>query len=101
MPYTHYNTDERNVLQAMAGMHLPKCYMSVILGKHLSSIYRELNRNGLGGVYTGNEAQPSSEQRRLDNKPSPRMDDHALMREITALFKQDLSPDQISSRLRV
>ncbi|MDR2795298.1 MAG: hypothetical protein LBB47_01140, partial [Spirochaetaceae bacterium] len=54
-----------------------------------------------GGVYTGNEAQAASEQRRLDNKPSPRMDDHALMREITTLFKQDLSPDQISNRLRV
>jgi hypothetical protein len=38
MPYTHYNTDERNALQAMAGMRLPKCYMSVIPGKHLSSI---------------------------------------------------------------
>ncbi|MDR2796291.1 MAG: IS30 family transposase, partial [Spirochaetaceae bacterium] len=63
--------------------------------------YRKLNRNGSGGVYTCNEAQAASEQRQLDNKPNPRMDDHAPMREITALFKQDLSPDQISSRLKV
>jgi IS30 family transposase len=34
--------------------------MPVILGKHLSSIYREPNRNGSGGVYTGNEAQVST-----------------------------------------
>jgi IS30 family transposase len=85
----------------MEGMGLPKSYMAVILGKHQSSIYREFNRNGSGGVYTGNEAQAASEQRRLDTKPSPKIDDDALMSEITALFKKDLSPDQISGRLRV
>ncbi|MHB9296076.1 hypothetical protein PilKf_01830 [Pillotina sp. SPG140] len=57
MPYTHYNTDERNALQAMGGMNLPKTYQAVILGKHLSSIYREINRNGSDSVYTGNEAR--------------------------------------------
>ncbi|MDR0639045.1 MAG: hypothetical protein LBG27_09150, partial [Spirochaetaceae bacterium] len=100
MPYTHYNTDERNALQAMAGMGLPKSYMTVIAGKRQSSIYREFNRNGSGGVYTGNEAQAMSEQRRLDTKPCPKTDDDALMNEIAALFKKDLSPDQISGRLR-
>jgi hypothetical protein len=39
MPYTHYNMDERNALQAMEGMGLSRDYMAVILGKHLSSIY--------------------------------------------------------------
>jgi IS30 family transposase len=101
MPYTHYTTDERNALQAMEGMRLPKSFMSVILGKHHSSIYRELNRNGSGGVYTGAEAQAASEQRRLEHKPSPKTGDAALMKEIVALFKKDLSPDQISGRLRV
>jgi IS30 family transposase len=82
-------------------MGLPKSYMSVILGKYQSSIYREFNRNGSGGVYSGAEAQAASEQRRPDNKPSPKTDNDALMREITALFKKDLSPDRISGRLRV
>jgi IS30 family transposase len=85
----------------MEGMRLPKSYMSVILGKHPSSIYREFNRNRTGGVYTGSEAQATSVQRRLENKPSPKIDDHALMSEITALFKKDLSADQISGRLGV
>ncbi|MDR3160627.1 MAG: hypothetical protein LBU28_03330 [Spirochaetaceae bacterium] len=82
-------------------MGLPKGYMSVILSKHQSSIYRKLNRNGSGGVYTGKEAQATSEQRRLENKPSPKTDDNALMKEITALFKKDLLPDQIARRLKV
>jgi IS30 family transposase len=64
-------------------------------------IYRGLNRNVAGGVYTGNEAQAASAQRRLESKPSPKLDDHALTREIPRLFKQDLSPDQISGRLEV
>ena len=101
MPYTHYNTDERNALQSMEGMGLPRSSMSVILGKHLSSVYREINRNGTGGVYTGNEAQAASVQRRLDTKPSPKAGDHALMREIILLFKKDLSPEQISGRLGI
>jgi IS30 family transposase len=83
----------------MEGMGLPKDYMAVILGKHQSSIYRELNRNEAGGVYTGNEAHQASVQRRLDSKPSPKLDDPALTREIMRLFKQDLSADQISGRL--
>jgi hypothetical protein len=63
----------------MAGMGLPKNYMTVILGKYQSSIYRKFNHNGSGGVYTGNETQAMSEQRRLDNKPYPKTDDYALM----------------------
>jgi IS30 family transposase len=85
----------------MEGMGLPKSYRSVIVGKHHSSIYREFNRNGSGGVYTGAEAQAASEQRRLDTKSNPKTGDDALMREISGLFKKDLSPDQISGRLRV
>jgi IS30 family transposase len=82
----------------MEGMGLPKSYRAVILGKHPSNIYRELNRNGTGGIYTGAEAHQSSVQRPLDNKPSPKRDDPALTREIMRLFKQDLPADQISGR---
>jgi IS30 family transposase len=83
----------------MEGMGLPKSYMSVLLGKHPSSIYREIRRNGSGGIYTGTEARQASVQRRMDNKPSPKLDEPALTREITCLFKQDLSADQIAGRL--
>jgi IS30 family transposase len=52
-------------------------------------------------VYTGNEAHALSEQRRLETKPSPKLDDRALTREIMGLFKQDLSVGQISGRLGI
>jgi IS30 family transposase len=82
----------------MEGMALPKYFISVISGKHVCSIYRELNRNGTNRVYTGNEAQALSVQRRLETKPSPKLDNPALTQEIMALFKQDRSADQISGR---
>jgi IS30 family transposase len=85
----------------MEGTGLPKCYQAVILGKHPSSVYRELGRNRTGGVYTGKEAHEASVQRCLDSKPSPKLDDPALTREIIRLFKGDLSPDQIAGRLEV
>jgi IS30 family transposase len=85
----------------MEGMNLPKTYQAVILGKHLSSIYREINRNGSDSVYTGNEAQAISEQRRFENKPCPKRGNQVLMSEITTLFKKDISPEQISGRLGV
>jgi IS30 family transposase len=85
----------------MEGMSLPKTYISVILGKCLSGIYRELNRNSTNGVYTSNESHALSVQRRLDTKPSPKLDDPVLTQEIMRLFKQDLSADQIAVRLRV
>jgi IS30 family transposase len=52
-----------------------------------SSIYRELNRNGSGGVYTGNEAQTASAQKRLESKPCPKLDDQGLTREISAFVQ--------------
>jgi IS30 family transposase len=85
----------------MEGVGLPKCYEAVILGKHPSSIYRELQRNRTGCVYTGSEAHQLSEQRRLETKPHPKLDDPVPTGEITGLFKQDLSADRISGRLRV
>jgi IS30 family transposase len=80
-------------------MGLPNCYSAVILDKYPSCIYREADRNRTGCVYTGNEAKKASVQRRLDNKPRPKRDGPALMREIMRLFKQDLPAGRISGRL--
>jgi IS30 family transposase len=82
----------------MAGMGLSKSGMAVILGKHPSSIYRELNRNGDCVAYTGSGAQALSVQRRLESRPSPKLDSPALAQEIIRLFKEGLSPERISGR---
>jgi hypothetical protein len=63
--------------KTLDGIGLPKSYMPVIFGKHPSGIYHEILRNGSGGIYTGAKVQQASVQRRLDNKPSPKLDDPA------------------------
>jgi IS30 family transposase len=60
-----------------------------------------LNRNRTGCVYTGSAAQAARVQRRLDNKPRPKLDDYALTQEIMRLFRRDMPPDQISGWLGV
>jgi IS30 family transposase len=84
----------------MIGMGLSKDVISVILGKDLSSVYRELNRNSGEGIYTGREAHYEAEARRREAKDSPKMNDPLLMGIVMDLFKKDYSPDQIAGRLR-
>jgi IS30 family transposase len=67
-------------------MGLSKSEMAALLGKHPGSIYRELSRNGIGGVYTGSEARRAAEQRRLDSKPSPKLGSPALTQKILDRF---------------
>jgi IS30 family transposase len=98
MPQAYYATDERIAPQAMEGMLLPTSYRAAIPGKSPSGIYGGLSRNGTDSMYTGSESRKSSVQRRMDNKPSPKLDDHTLTREIMGLLKQDLSAGRISGR---
>jgi IS30 family transposase len=81
-------------------MGLPKDAVSVILGKDLGSVYRELNRNSGAGIYTGREAQWEAETRRREAKDSPKMNGPLLMGIVMDLFKKDCSPDQTAGRLK-
>jgi IS30 family transposase len=80
-------------------MRLFKSEMAALPGKRPGSVYRELRRNGTGGVYAGSEAQRAAEQRRLDGKPGPKLGCPGLTEKILDMFKNDLSPEQISGRL--
>jgi IS30 family transposase len=100
MPYTHYIIDERNALQAMIGMGLRKDSISAILGKDLSSVYGELNRNSSEGIYSGGEAHYEAEIRRREAKGSPKMEDPVLMGIVMDMFKKDYLRDQIAGRLK-
>ena len=68
----------------------------------VKALKRAVREQGDGAVIHRNAGRhPANAQRRLDNKPSPKQDDPALMGEITALFKKDRSPDQNAGRLEV
>jgi IS30 family transposase len=99
MPYSHYIIDERNALQVMEAMRLPKWNIAVIFGKHISSVCRELKRNGEGGIYTAAAAQQRAEQRRFEAKPCPVTGNNELMETVKTLFKEDWAPEQTAGRL--
>ena len=51
MPYRHFTSDERDALQVLLDKELEVALIARILGKHNSSIYREIERNQERGVY--------------------------------------------------
>ncbi|MDR1956356.1 MAG: hypothetical protein LBQ30_05830 [Treponema sp.] len=57
MPYTHYTPDESNALQAMIAMALDRGCIAVILGKHLSNVYRTGGAGKRGRAAGGKQAK--------------------------------------------
>jgi IS30 family transposase len=53
------------------------------------------------GLYDGSEARQQAEQRRLESKGRPKVDNASLMNTLKDWFKKDYSPDQIAGRLKM
>lgn len=101
MPYSHLTTDERNFLQSAFILSLDKPIIARILGRHISSIYREVKRNGSNGYYIASTAKEQATVRRIETKPQTKLGNAALLRDIKSRFKQDHSPEQIAGRLKL
>jgi transposase, IS30 family len=99
MPYTHFNSIERNALQYMININLDKETIGRILGKSTSSVCREISRNGFEGYYTASTADDAARTRRNDTKPCPKRGNSDLMADIESRFIEDHSPEQIAGRL--
>ena len=99
MPYQHITIDERDTLQSLHAMKLPIREMARIIGKHPSTLYRELARNSIHGNYIARKAEEKARNRRNDNRPSPVLGNIVLMNTVERLIKQQVAPDQISGRL--
>jgi IS30 family transposase len=100
MPYTHFSDYERNALQGMLGMGLAKDRIARLLGKHISTIYREINRNIHGTMYIGLDASYYARKRRRDTKPKPKRDNKPLMDYVESLIEKDWSPERIAGRIK-
>jgi len=101
MPYSHFTIDDRDTLQIlMAYEGLAKWEIARILGKHQSSIYRELSRNEKSGVYLSHRADGESSKRRQASKIRPKRENDRLMAEVEKRIRDDHSPEQIAGRLK-
>jgi IS30 family transposase len=101
MPYQHFTSDDRDLLQLLfyAGVSIPAIAGRML--KHRSSIYRELTRNRAAPQYISGRAQKASQNRRTVSRPQPKLQDACLMAEVEKRIRLDHSPEQISGRLRL
>ena len=101
MPYHHLTMDERNVIFRMTVLGKSQAEMARCLGRHRSSICRELQRNvGCIGRYFPGTAQAKANCRRRTHIRRPKTGDPALMRYVATRLCRHWSPDQIAGRLR-
>jgi IS30 family transposase len=76
--------------------------IAVELGRPVSTVSRELSRNGSPGEapYRAEAAQYRANARKTRPKPSQIMSNPELLAQVQAILEDDLSPEQISNRLR-
>lgn len=95
--YQHLTIHEREKLYSLVQKETPKLAIARILGRHKSTIYRELGRNYSSVGYLPDRAKSKYNQRRhkstlLDKSPD-------IKKRVIALLKQRYSPKQISMQL--
>lgn len=103
MPYHHFTSDDRDALQVLMASSgdVPAWFLARILGKHVSSIYRELSRNAKSGFYLAHHADTAAQKRRQASRCRPKRGNPELMAEIERRLRKDHSPEQIAGRLKL
>lgn len=101
MPYTHITNDERDALQVFCLIGIDKSIISRLMGRHISSLYRELDRNAIKGLYISGKAHRAAVKRRFECRSSPVLQNKPLIRCVERLLRNELSPDEIVGRIKV
>lgn len=95
--YQHFTQEERYEIYEKLAEKLPKSEIASGVGKHISSIYREIKRNkGLKG-YRPKQANDKAAVRQA-TKPRKVYFTDAIRSQVEAWIRQDFSPEQIVGR---
>ena len=102
MLYHHLTRQERFVIHRMRVAGFGANEMAQALGRHRSTIYRELRRNALGPKqYVGPVAHTMYRKRRKRVCLRPRRDHRKLMAYVHEKLHKYWSPEQIAGRLQI
>lgn len=98
MNYRHLTLEQRYQIAALHGAGESRKSIAEKIGRHPSTVGRELSRNRCGKAYTASHAHGLATQRRtLASSRSPLAP--GVVAELTARLKQEHSPEQIAGRL--
>ena len=102
MSYEHLTRTERDVIHRMKLERRKNAEIAAVLGRHVSTIGRELRRNAESdGRYSPGSAQAFTNARKRGRIHRPRTGDAALMGHVEGKIRDRWSPEQIAGRLRV
>ena len=99
MSYTHLTPSERGQLHALYREGKSQTYMADCLGRHRSTISRELRRNGRGNRYNAPRAQRQYHQRREWCRPAQKQTHRMLWRYVIDKLIEGWPPEAIAGRL--
>jgi len=97
-PFAQLTLTEREFIRSALSQRRRIREIANILGKHRSTVFREVRRNtNAGGIYDARHAQSFLRRRRLEAREKFRIIDNDLQLqiELERLFENSLSPEQI------
>lgn len=98
----HLIVDERETIAQLRAEGRSPAEMARRLGRHRSTVGREVRRNGEpGGDYRPSRAQARAEGRRRESKAPWKLEDPDLSAYVQDRLRQYWSPEQIAGRLRL
>ena len=103
MLHKHLTPEQRNELSALLRAKVKKKDIAKNLGKHRTTVWRELRRNGSeGGKYYARKAKRLTKERRIKaNKRFKKIENNRWLRiYVIKKLKKYWSPEQISGRLK-
>jgi len=96
----HFTLVERECLQRLLKRKQSISEIALVLGRHRSTIYREINRNSCRMGYRPKHAQRLAEERRAACGRRCKLSDPATRAYVLERLLKAWSPDQIAGRLR-
>lgn len=101
MAYEHLRPEEREVISQMFAAGASKQAIAKQLGRHRTTISREVRRNGICGIYLAVDAQQVAERRRRQARAKSRkLNRPENLAYVQKRLRQCWSPDQIAGRSR-
>jgi IS30 family transposase len=100
--YEHIDTEERYAIAAMRGQYIKVAEIARRLGRHRSSIYRELKRNASvhDGNYRASHSCQKASGRQKRSKRNMRYGTADFIR-VARMIRNELSPEQAVGRLQL